>query len=293
MEDVLFIGNGLNRCEELGLSWGELLRKIKMEDYNDNNFNTLEFERLVFQKLRKEPKKSKSIYGKVKKQIAEQFKSIPLPDRELIHGKFLSLPITTIMTTNYDYVLERIIDRKQKDEEVIIKNKATTETKYSLYRYLEVKDKKIYHIHGEVDKPNSILLGYEHYVGTVQELRGMIHKKDKQKIPFIERVLLNKEDVLGHWGEFFFTHNIYIVGFGFDYSEQDLWWLLTYRAMLYYTNNEKGQELLKNKIVYYDIQNQKDDTYYQQRQKLFEDFHVEYQKIELYGDNYKIGRAHV
>jgi hypothetical protein len=280
MEDILFIGNGLNRCENLGLSWQELLQQITktfMINYDTNTINTLEFERFVFQILKQQ--KYPNPLTMIKKDVAKEFMMIVLPETKLLHKKFLSLPIKTIITTNYDYVLECLLDNKHTMEDVLVTKKNNTETKYSFNRYYQVKDKTIYHIHGEAKYPNTILLGYEHYVGTAQHAREAMKKP---KDSYIKELLLNKKDT--YWSDLFFTKNIHIIGFSFDYSELELWWLLTYRAHLYYTNTENISNIMKNRIIFYDIQPLGSS---QNRKQLFEDFHIKYQLIEVENNDYK------
>ena len=45
----------------------------------------------------------------------------------------------------------------------------------------------------------------------------------------------------------FFNSDIHIVGFGFDYSEIDLWWILNKRARMMLANNSAKQ--IKNKKI--------------------------------------------
>lgn len=53
------------------------------------------------------------------------------------------------------------------------------------------------------------------------------------------------------WPELFFTSDIAIVGLGLDYSEIDLWWLLSMRAALFSPN--KGLIENENRIIFYQI----------------------------------------
>lgn len=282
MENILFIGNGLNRSEDIGASWSDVLKNVN-DNYNEKNLHTLEFERLVFRTLEKEKPVAKEIYRIVKEKIAKSFQNLKIPTETAIHHKFLSLPIQTLITTNYDYTLEFILEGRKAPLHVK-RESNTTEIKYSLYRYTTTNDTKIYHIHGEAKKPTTIVLGYEHYVGTVEKLRERINKKKQGETEScIEKILLGKKQGQGHWGELFFTKNIYIVGFGLNESELDIWWLLTYRAMLYHTYKNENKRIVHNKIVYYEIQEitkDKNSEYYQRRQELCNDFQIEYRGIE-------------
>ena len=74
----------------------------------------------------------------------------------------------------------------------------------------------------------------------------------------------------------FFTHDIYIVGLRLDTNEIDLWWLLTYRAYLYYSNDSQLKQIMKNRIkifLTHDDPNQRE---------LFHNLHVETELIEVH-----------
>ena len=80
------------------------------------------------------------------------------------------------------------------------------------------------------------------------------------------------------WIDLFFTHDIYIVGLKLDTNEIDLWWLLTYRAYLYYSNDSGLMEIMKNRIkifLTHDDRNQ---------QELFKHLHVETEFVDPHGN---------
>jgi hypothetical protein len=49
------------------------------------------------------------------------------------------------------------------------------------------------------------------------------------------------------WVEYFFTHDVHILGLNLDFVEMHLWWLLTYRARLMVENRIS----IQNDIYYY------------------------------------------
>ena len=70
---------------------------------------------------------------------------------------------------------------------------------------------------------------------------------------YIRQILSGARQPTGAWPERFFYSNMAIVGFGLDQCEADIWWLLSYRAFLYYTNSWNMRDLIRNNIVYYRI----------------------------------------
>lgn len=206
----------------------------------------MEFERLANEYMRKNPFETSDIYLKMKRLICERLQEVKLP-KNAIHHRLRQLPLNTIMTTNYDYLLEYVFKNDYKC--------AYTTQKYVFDRTSKLGNMCFYHPHGIASLPKSLCLGYEHYMGIVENLRQRINtKKNGNKSDMlIKRVLFGEDEPTREWGELFYTDNIAFVGLGLDSCEADIWWLLTHRAYLYHTNYEKIRSRLTNNIVYYDI----------------------------------------
>ena len=160
-----------------------------------------------------------------------------------IHERLMRLPVQTILTTNYDYSLELSVNASFQP------SNSTKEQLYSFYRKQCVADKTVYHIHGECRYPKSICLGFEHYAGMLEKMRSSLvlnTKKVSSKNRFhIYDVLQGLSSPDDAWYYEFFRNNIYFLGFGFDQSEEDIWWLITYRKRL----KDMYPDLVKNKLV--------------------------------------------
>lgn len=274
MESALFIGNGLNRCYKNSVPWGELLKSIAVNngsDYDKNNPMALEFERIMNSILQKMSKPNEEIYHIIKSEIAQKLLSAELPENAL-HKNFVNLPVDNILTSNYDYMLEKAYNSEYR----ISKDSKRSEMKYSLNRKLIINEKNFYHVHGEAEKEDTICLGYEHYSGYLQKIRSEIHSRTKDELK-IKQILLNKVLSTGSWPELFFTHDIYMIGFGLDISEIDVWWVLTYRAYLYYADICEVKNLIKNTIYFYSIQmeDKKSDDKYKSFIHLLENINIE------------------
>lgn len=108
MKDCLLIGNGINRCCK-GMSWEVLLSKIASKYFAPKDTvtsNTLAFEQLKCTIL------SKNIRIKSENFAFDILKELENIDHKLsaeIYSKFLSLPISDILTTNFDYAIERTL----------------------------------------------------------------------------------------------------------------------------------------------------------------------------------------
>lgn len=75
------------------------------------------------------------------------------------------------------------------------------------------------------------------------------------------------------WIELFFNSNIHIIGFTFDFSEIDLWWVLNKRARMMKSNSLSSK--IKNEIHFYC------DEIHEQKRALFESMNVKVHVIRL------------
>lgn len=291
MENCLLIGNGLNRTLETSISWGDLLKDIAEDfgvDYYEDIPMPQEFERIINSYLKTSNNPTSNVYEDIKKKIAEKIKCTKLPDGA-IHNKLRNLPVNVVMTTNYDYLLEYVFDSSYV-------HKGDTGKKY-LDEFTSIqKGIKFFHIHGMVASPKSICLGYEHYAGLVERLRSSLNKKENNENSkmIIKQILYNEKDKLNTWGEKFYTSNVAILGLGLTSCEIDLWWLITHRAYLYYSNYFGLKFQIKNRIVFFDILDDLKETRNKRRStkeelplgkknlySLLEDSHVEVKKYYL------------
>lgn len=246
MERSLLIGNGLNRTLSSSISWSELLCDIAKEhgvEYISDLPMPLEFERIVNTILKESDVPSDQIYSDVKARIAKKVKDTKLPDNA-IQRELTTVKTDAIITTNYDYLLEYAFNKD-------FVYRGSTNYKYLWDATSTQQYVKFYHMHGMADIPDSICLGYEHYMGIVEKLRSKLNAKVKnqQGAMKIKRILAGEDDPTGEWGERFYTTDVDIIGLGLTTAESDIWWLLTHRASIYYTNYCNMRKYMKNQIL--------------------------------------------
>lgn len=294
MGRTLLIGNGLNRCIEGSVSWGDLLKDIANEygvDYSAEIPMPLEFERIIDNFLAKNPNHS-GVHEEIKDKIVKKMTRVSLPENS-VHLLIKAINPSAIMTTNYDNLLEYVYDSSY----VFSGNK---QPKYLSEKTSDIEGTWFYHIHGVIDNPKSICLGYEHYIGVVQKLRNEINtdKKETQqnepKMSILRRLSGIKDSTELKWGERFYKDDIDIIGLSLDTCEIDLWWILTHRAFLYFTNHQSARTWIANTVTYHDIVNdvEQDDNDKEELRKiklqqqaskfkLLESQHVEVKKYLL------------
>lgn len=253
MNKCIMLGNGINRCIFSNVSWEDLLSTIASKydvELNENISFPMQFEAIVNQILMKDSALvEKDMYTTIKQEMISTLQSALLPPIAP-HKEFVKVS-DTIITTNYDYLIESSIDDNFSSDK-IPKHIKDYNNKYNLKNSISVLGKEVFHIHGDLRNAKSICLGYEHYSGTVQNLRSNVAQK-KDGFPPVVWALKDADKTINSWAEKFFTHNIDIVGLGLTQSEIDIWWLITYRASLYYANRYDCRKLINNTIVYHHI----------------------------------------
>lgn len=263
---VLLLGNGINLLDyDQSVSWGVLLNELKkqlpsltnVDLQNDFKPFPLAFEEMLHRTQGEESLANKaqrlkeSINRILKDQLAGK------PGYNAFHKKIMKCKVDEILTTNYDYGLENSVITDFNNKKHYLAN-YRKETRHSTRRAYNIPgfEKRVWHIHGESEDTRklsagsryyheeSIMIGYEHYaqyLGKIQENikgKGGIQKPENQSV--FSRIKNNSSGIF--WFDFFFTHDIYILGLGLSFSENHLWWLLNQRA-----NILRGK-LLKNPI---------------------------------------------
>ena len=256
IEKCLFIGNGLNRCLKNSISWGKLLENIASDlevSYCNDTPMPMEFERMANEYMAANPENKENVHDIMKKTICERLNNVKLPPNA-IHYKLSSLPLNAIITTNYDFLLEYIFNPEF--------NSISGNKKYLFDKTSIQKGIAFYHAHGSANQSKSLCLGYEHYMGIVQKLRTELNTKENNKKENMEiyKILSGESGRKDTWGERFYTSNISFIGFELNECEADIWWLLTHRAYLFYSNYCGVKSHLNNRIIFYDILDYKSNS---------------------------------
>ena len=269
LEKTLFIGNGLNRCLKGGIAWGDLLGHTAKQlgvPYEPKIEMPLEFERIINEFLKTTNFSSaridtSSTYYAVKSQVSAAMLN-PVVLGNSVHKDIPFSLVRNIITSNYDLLLEQAYAEKQNPD--LPKAKKIPKTwKYILTKTCDDEKVAFYHPHGLATYPSSICLGYDHYMGLVEKIRSSSYGKvtrDSKKTPLpephmrkIHRILKELDPYTNESWEKFYTSDMAFVGFGLPNCESDIWWLLTNRAFLYYSNFEGIGDLICNHIIFYDV----------------------------------------
>ena len=164
--------------------------------------------------------------------------------------------IHNIITTNYDEGIEIILCNKcgykklEKPEGLVPEEVFSIRT-YKVFENSVLNHRvKLWQIHGKLERIKSITLRFDQYCASLSKLCSYLKgqyesdKGPKCRIPMIEKYETQTFDGLS-WAELFFYTNVYIVGFGMDFSEIDIWWLLNKRIRI-----KNRTSRLQNDIFY-------------------------------------------
>ncbi len=259
---VLLLGNGLN-INFGGTLWKDLMECIWSNP--DFSFNPLMKCPMPLQAIIATAdavgpamkKHAKLFYG----SVTDEFQRARL-------NRLLAMGFDHILTTNYSYELEcaalgleRITDYKLKTLLAsMLKDKGgRAESKYLLHTCNRVVSGKvtnhIWHIHGEARKPGSMVIGH-YYYGML--LNRYISFFEGRSDDYQKHQKKGTNPSVKSWLDAFILGDVYILGFGFDLSEFDLWWLL---------NRKKRERATVGKVHYYQMM-PAGDTAAQQKEKL-------------------------
>lgn len=231
MAIALLLGNGVNRLNNDGASWEHLLKTLAT---SGNRERELEYVKqkpfaLLYEEifLKTSPSESAKDEMALKRRIADLISNLRQNE---FHRRFMQADVRHILTTNYDYNLEMASGLGHSRANL------AAESKYSVFRRRAVGDKYVWHIHGEKGAPSTITLGYDQYCGYLQKLRAYAtaERNLDNGSPF-KLQDLSFDEHKGRrysWLDVFFRDDVHIIGLTLDFTEIDLWWVLTYKARL-------------------------------------------------------------
>lgn len=219
---VLFIGNGI--YYNGNYKWKEVIKRYvdnpSFSDMSDKVPNTI--------KVLPADMKAR----KHKARMEDAFKDYPYNSNSDFMSFLKLSSFDTIITSNYTYDIENDLDdkflrikdkrakysrstAKRRDKKYLVKT-------YNLIEgcFDEKRTIKIWHMHGELRNSDSIILSHDAYGGLVGKITNYISSK-----------YTNKQDKVEYdsWIDYLLYADVFFVGFGLDYSEFDLWWLINKR----------------------------------------------------------------
>ena len=226
---VLLLGNGILRLRG-GVSWEALLQRIAVNDEIPQDVL-----REIPLAMRVEALCGVDVEG-ARLRAAAEFEPIDACITDTLQ-RLLSLPWDCVLTTNYTYEAEGVLlgcDRFGKAD----RRRTLACMDGSVYRrdnlhFCYIMERKgrpplpVWHIHGDLGRAESMILSYYSYAKAISRLQ----KYNRQlKNAFQDAVEARRVVTPRSWTDWFIMGDVYSVGFGYDFSEFDLWWAAERKA---------------------------------------------------------------
>lgn len=226
---VLLLGNGLTY--DAGISWYELIRKVARKDVDVNKYEkervNERFTGYYVPNTVLTLATSETDDSNRHKQYGKAFDQIIYQGNDYI-SQLVELPFDAILTANYTYEIEYSLFPRYIDLSAQGKRKYAYQTcdksegRYLLrtYNRLDKNKPDIWHIHGELRRPSSIILSHDEYARMIHQIlaynkdRGSDYEKKKNELRF------------DSWVDYYLMGDVYVLGLSLDFSDFDLWWLL-------------------------------------------------------------------
>lgn len=238
---LLLLGNGLNRTYN-GSSWNDMIHAItQREDLPANLNSPMPLQAILasndhLSTALHTPEFAQTWYGRIDDT-----------EQKAMYNKLLDLPVTDILTTNYSYELEAtaldcdtVTEKQTKKLAHHTAQVPRCEIRGRFFTYNQLpNDKRIWHIHGEARTPDSMVLGHYFYGNTVARMKAYLEQYGGLYSHYQKQ---GQDKPLRSWLDAFIMGDVYILGFGFDLSEFDLWWLL---------NRKKLEKADHGKVYFY------------------------------------------
>ena len=252
---VLLLGNGMNRVFG-GASWSGLLEKINRTDFTADQVKGIPFPMQAV-------------------LLSKDHVDVSLHDlqRELTHcevhpwlseqlQRLLAMPFDCILTPNFTYEIQCAVMPDFVDHASRYRTHTSAvplaEKGFMLHTYYDLpvgeRTLPLFHIHGEARVPITVILGH-YYYGNLLFCCDEYLTRRAPACRYPLWVGGGEMEALS-WLDYFILGDVYSLGFGFDTSEMDLWWLLCRKKReradhgeLYFFEPERKSALTKKALL--------------------------------------------
>ncbi len=243
---VLFLGNGMTYSEET--KWEELLKSLNQQFVIDNE-SVIE---QIPNSMRPEAFCGTDVEAIRQKVVAFFQDKEPCIKDHL--KRILSLDFDCIITTNYTYEIEEVLSggwtdsKRNNRRESYDENASHYHNTYTCYSFKRKRKAplQVWHPHGDLKRSQALTLSYYSYADRVLNLKEY-NKRISNKIAKSQEDAIPYE--MKSWFDWFLIGDVYMVGFGFDFCEFDIWWALERKS------REKGDV---GKLFFYNAENKQE-----------------------------------
>ena len=137
--------------------------------------------------------------------------------------KLMSIHFDAILTTNYTHQLEMLYRNSIKTLSTA-RRREKVDDRYLLHTFNRVGSTDIWHIHGDMDSLKSIVLKHDDYGRLFSNISQYLEQNEEDYDKYYPDFTFDT------WIDYFSLADVYILGFGCDFSEFEFWWLLNNRS---------------------------------------------------------------
>lgn len=236
--NVLLVGNGINRVFA-GKAWEDLICDAIANNgcpYGYSDIKDMPANMQIVVASAKGSGAGQTNEGGLRNEIKNVARSILVrelsKDNAKILEKILNLPADAILTTNYSNEFEVLATGKPSMRQFCSSQRRTKDVRgvteqFRLFQYssmgAQYPKKTVWHIHGDVSKPSSMVIGHYYYGKLLMQIQEQVRScvreykiAERKGIPYVPQ----------SWVDYFLIGNVHMLAFGMDMAEQDLWWLL-------------------------------------------------------------------
>ena len=270
---VLLLGNGLNIHFQNDKNWKSLLTAISRRPDIDPERLTwpMPLRAILLTNNHVDSALKENREGLSGTRINEKYRDFLSQMRAIMFDE--------ILTTNYSYELEADENGEIPDNKQLLKMLRHTdavkraENRYLLHTYNQIKStdgiSRVWHIHGEARKPESIIIGHYWYANYLTKMKSILDKKYSEEDIFTT--------VQPSWADSFVLGDVYILAFGFDQSEMDLWWLI---------NRKQREKAETGKTYWFEPRVMNDPTAVDEKRELLRCLGVQCEDLGFIGTSY-------
>lgn len=239
---VILVGNGLNRCFEKAVTTDEIIQKEWLKYYGTD---LPDRKTKPIHKIWKLPlpmqvvAATKDHVRACMAELADSFKNLEISQEQMdFIRSLLDKGVDAVLTTNYSLEFEKSTIEGFTENKAYrcYKKPRTQNTRQELFGIHQCTELPygdfplLWHIHGTALRKDSLIMGQLYYgqlLSVVTERAAAVNKKYQKAVH--RKLSLRLES----WIDYFLLGNIHIFGFGLDFSESDLWWLLSYKKSVF------------------------------------------------------------
>lgn len=212
-----------------GLSWSQFIKDISSKEADPSLFmdekgyfqvpNTI----LATALARADDRERRNQYANVLKKLT-------YPENPLLN-KLVSAPFDAFLTTNYTYEIENVLNprylsaKTKNDYSGLLSGKRENGALMHTYNQVIPSGAPVWHIHGELRRRSSVILSHDEYARLIQKIVSYSREQLKNRCETDQTSFEVRS-----WVDYFMIADIHVLGYGFDFCEMDLWWLLSRRC---------------------------------------------------------------